>query len=139
MSRVYSKTPVERCESFSEFKKQLRANNIRTVKAMIHAGLMPYDTGERVVILPTSDWVLTAYHVGKMESKDRIYRYLIRFSSAEQYPDVVDKDDFRNEMEFIQAVRNLENEEFILRGGEYGWPLQERPDEYELYELRGIA
>lgn len=36
-------------------------------------------------------------------------------------------------------MRNLEKEGFTLKGGEYGWPLQERQDEYELYELRGRA
>lgn len=49
-----------------------------------------------------------------------------------QYPDVRDKDDFPNSKELIRELRQLEREGFIVRGGEYGWPLQEKPSDYEL-------
>jgi hypothetical protein len=34
--------------------------------------------------------------------------------------------------ELLRELRKLEREGFIVRWGEYGWPFQEKPDEYDL-------
>jgi len=132
MNRIPPKTEVEMCESFSEFKNRLEENNIHTVRLRIDPGTMYYDTGESVIWLPVYRWVFTAFRVGKTENEDRIYKYFISFSAADQFPDGKDKDDFQNETEFKRTLRKMEKDGYTLRHGEWGRPLQERPDDYEI-------
>jgi len=132
MNHIPPQTEVEMCESFSLFKKRLEENNIHTVKVRVSSGTMYYDTGESVVWLPVYKWVLTAFRIGKTEDKDRIYKYFIRFSAADQFPDGKDKNDFQNETSFKRTLRKLEKEGYTVRGGEWGRPLQERPEDYEI-------
>jgi len=132
MNRVYPKTKVEMFESFSEFKRRLEEDNIHTIKVTLYPGMMSYDTGESVLRLPIHKWVLTAFRVGKTGDEDRIYKYFIRFSTADQFSDVKDKDDFQNRTEFKRTLRKMEKDGYTLRHGEWGRPLQERPEDYEI-------
>jgi hypothetical protein len=127
-----TKAEIQKCESYTEFRKILDEIDIKVVKAAARAATIFYETNGKVLGVPAIRWILTAYHTGKTEAEDKIYRYVIRFSTADQYPDVRDKDDFPNDKELIRELRRLEREGFIVRGGEYGWPLQEKPSEYEL-------
>ena len=132
MVRVYPKTKVEMFGTFSEFKRRLERDNIHTIKVTLYPERMSYDIGESVIRLPVHVWVLTAFRVGKTEDEDRIYKYFVAFSSADQFPDVKDKDDFQNKTEFKRTLRKLEKEGYTLRHGEWGRPLEERPDDYEI-------
>ena len=126
------KAEVKRCESYAEFRKLLDENDFKVVKAIPRAATIFYETDGKTLGVPAKKWVLTTYYTRKTEAEDKIYRYVISFSIVDQYPDVRDKDDFPNSKELIRELRQLEREGFIVRGGEYGWPLQEKPSEYEL-------
>jgi len=126
------KTQVEKTKSFAEFKDILEKNSIKVVKIIFHGSTLYYKIDGRLAILPATDVILTSYKIGEVEEEDRIYRYMIRFSDSPQYPNVSSKADFRNFKELIKALRNLQSEGYVVRGGEWGRPLEEKPDEYSI-------
>ncbi len=123
-------TQVERFTTFAEFMNRLEEDNIKIVKAIHYGSSMAYRTEGKIVSLPVKDVVFTAYKVGETEDEDRIYRYVVRISEWPKYPDVSNKDDFKNFKEVVKTLRDLQIEGYQLYFGEWGRPLEEKPDEY---------